>query len=135
HFADIITGWFDVPRAFLAEAVEVIRGRSGTTAAIPFPLDGWPATRDALAGAIEASATPARADRLFPGDIEQFAIGGGSNVAHGAAGVLYALAVTGAQSRAEYADWLAERALRPASGTGVGFYTGLHGVAYVLERL
>ena len=46
--------------------------------------------------AIHGSATPARDDRLFPGDIEQFAApSGGLGIAHGAAGVLYALSEAG----------------------------------------
>jgi hypothetical protein len=126
HFADVIREWFDVPAAFLDEAVEVIAGADHAAPAPAAP---------ALAQAIHASATPARGDRLFPGDIEQFAPGGGSNLAHGAAGVLYALAATGADWRPEHADWLARRALEPASGTRTGFYAGLHGMAYALDRL
>ena len=129
-FADVVARWFDVPRAFLDEAVDVIAGRSGAVAG-----GRTPSTRQAVAGAIGASATPHRTDRLFPGDIEQFAPGGGINVAHGAAGVLYALATTGADRHPEFEDWLVQRALRPESGTRLGLYTGLHGVAYVLDRL
>ena len=54
--------------------------------------EGWPRLRDRLAGAIVASATAERDDRLFPGDIAQFH-SGGLNLAHGAAGVLHALAL------------------------------------------
>jgi hypothetical protein len=142
HFADVIAEQFEVPRPFLDEAVEVITGRTGARVAsgagIPRlepEAGGWPSMRAVLAGAIEASATRERDDRLFPGDIEQFGIGGGLNLAHGAAGVLYALWATGAGHRREDEDWLVRRALTPASGTGVGFYDGLHGVAYALERL
>jgi lantibiotic modifying enzyme len=87
-----------------------------------------------MARAILSSATPARDDRLFPGDIKQFETNG-LNLAYGAAGVLYALDVTGAGRHPEHADWLAERALHPQPGTRVGFYDGLHGIAYLLERL
>ena len=79
--------------------------------------------------AILASATPDREDRLFPGDIKQFTTGG-LNVAYGAAGVLYALAVTGAGRYPEHEEWLVKRAADPGSGTRLGFYDGLHGVAY-----
>lgn len=95
---------------------------------------GWSRARHSMAAAILASATPDRADRLFPGDIEQF-VSGGLNLAHGAAGVLYALQMTGAGQYPEHEEWLERHALEPESGTRLGFYDGLHGVAYVLERL
>jgi len=151
YFAEVITEWFDVAREFLDEAVEVITGKAGgpvTPASAPrgrrYPVagfepaaeaDGWSSVRRELVAGIEASATPEREDRLFPGDIEQFSPGGGGNLAHGAAGVLYALAVTGAAHRPEYADWLVRRALHPESGTRLGLYDGLHGMAYLLDRL
>ncbi|MGQ0718154.1 MAG: class III lanthionine synthetase LanKC [Pseudonocardiales bacterium] len=139
-FATVIAESFPVPAAFLDEAVQVIVGqpRAGP-AHPPLPLDpdrdGWERIRASLAGAILASATPDRDDRLFPGDIEQFQTGG-LNIAHGAAGVLYALDVTGAGRYPEHEDWLLLRATHPASGTTrLGFYDGLHGVAYVLDHL
>ena len=138
--AHVIAESFPVPAGFVDEAVAVILGRSQRPAAYaPPPLDptrdGWERIRDGLAGAVLASATPDRADRLFPGDIEQFRTGG-LNVAHGAAGVLYALDVTGAGRNPEHEDWLRTRAVDPVSGTTrLGFYDGLHGVAYVLEHL
>ncbi|MET8161310.1 class III lanthionine synthetase LanKC [Sphaerisporangium sp. NPDC005289] len=102
------------------------------------PLPGrasWSAVRQAAHRAILASATPGRADRLFPGDAAQFQPGGGLNLANGAAGVLYALAQTGAGRFPEYETWLRERAMTPRPGTGLGFYDGLHGVAYAFEAL
>ncbi|RKR86048.1 lanthionine synthetase-like protein [Micromonospora pisi] len=158
HFADIIAAHFPVPRTWLATAVDEITGAAptpstatttatttaatttpaATTPADPadFPADpeGWPRLRDQLVGTILSSATPDRPDRLFPGDIEQFR-SGGLNLAHGAAGVLYALAVSGAGRYPEHEDWLVERALDPPSGSRCGFYDGLHGVAYALEHL
>lgn len=135
QFADVITDYFPVPRPFLDEAVEMITGQPVRTPTPEFDPTDWPALRTTLAGAIDASASRDRDDRLFPGDIEQFGVGGGLNLAHGAAGVLYALWATGAGRRREDEDWLVERALRPVSGTSVGFYNGLHGIAYALERL
>jgi hypothetical protein len=83
--------------------------------------------------AILASATPGRPDRLFPGDIAQFQPGGAISIAHGAAGVLLALAETGGGRYPEYEDWLRDKSLEP--GSGLGLYNGLHGAAYVLDRL
>jgi hypothetical protein len=86
-----------------------------------------------LVDAILSSATPQRADRLFPGDIQQFSRGG-ADFAHGAAGVLWALQRTGFGRYPEYEQWVLDavaRGLRPRPG----FYTGLHGIAYVLDQL
>ena len=139
-FAAVIAESFPVPEAFLDEAVEVIVGRPGSPLPHPsFPLDpqrnGWERIRESLTGAILASASPERDDRLFPGDIEQFHTGG-LNIAHGAAGVLYALDVTGAGRYPEHEEWLLHRVAHPAARTTrLGFYDGLHGVAYVLDHL
>jgi tRNA A-37 threonylcarbamoyl transferase component Bud32 len=95
---------------------------------------GWGRVRASLTAAILVSATPDRDDRLFPGDIEHFRTGG-LNIAYGAAGVLYALDVTGAGRYPEYEAWLARRSLSPPEDARLGFYEGLHGVAYVLEQL
>jgi serine/threonine protein kinase len=141
HFASVIGERFDVPEAFLAEAVATIttagRPEPATTVRCPdFRPDpaGWTDLRRQLADAIVDSATPQRDDRLFPGDIEQFH-SGGLNIAYGAAGVLYALAVTGAGRFPDFEDWLAKRAVQPQSGSRLGFYDGLHGVAYTLHEL
>ncbi|WP_201752794.1 class III lanthionine synthetase LanKC [Micromonospora rubida] len=153
HLADVIAESFPVPRPWLAEAVAEITGTAAPTATdreagagagaaagaaadpLRYDLDGdWPEVRRRIATAILASATPDRDDRLFPGDIAQFHTGG-LNLAHGAAGVLHALAVSGAGRRPEHEDWLVRRATAPASGTRLGFYDGLHGVAYALEHL
>lgn len=99
----------------------------------PDPV-GWRRARRSMAGAILSSATPERDDRLFPGDVSQFSEGG-LNLAHGAAGVLYALYATGLDRHPAHEEWLVERALHPQPGTRVRLYDGLHGVAYVLDRL
>ncbi|WP_422769252.1 class III lanthionine synthetase LanKC [Plantactinospora sp. WMMC1484] len=118
-------------RSGVAEAMRGVEDFGTDTSADP---SAWPRLRDRLAGAIVASATPERDDRLFPGDIEQFRTGG-LNLGHGAAGVLHALRATGAGRFPEYEDWLVKRALDPEPGTRCGFYDGLHGVAYALEHL
>ncbi|MER5333594.1 class III lanthionine synthetase LanKC [Micromonospora sp. NPDC002717] len=149
HLADVVAAHFPVPRRFLDAAVEEITGAPAaasaetTAATADTTTDGaaddlavgvGPAYRDRLARAILASATPDRDDRLFPGDIEQFR-SGGLNLAHGAAGVLYALHASGAGRWPHHEQWLVRRATAPASGTRCGFYDGLHGVAYALELL
>lgn len=137
-FAAVIGEHFELPEGFLSEAVDTI-----TTAAANGPRESDPPPRPDTSGrtalrriadAIVDSATPGRDDRLFPGDIEQFHAGG-LNMAHGAAGVLYALAVTGSGRFPDFEDWLVRRALRPKSGSRLGFYDGLHGVAYALHAL
>ncbi|WUI02389.1 class III lanthionine synthetase LanKC [Spirillospora sp. NBC_00431] len=136
QLADMIADNFPVPRPFLDEAVEQIT-RGVTPAAAPeFVPDvpGWEQARNDLSKAILASATPDRADRLFPGDPEQFD-GASLGLAHGAAGVLYALDATGAGRFPAHEDWLAARCADPRRGTGIGLYDGLLGAAYVLARL
>jgi hypothetical protein len=139
-----IVAAFPVPASFVEEAVATIaaaRGASGAGArSRPPQLDAdpqaWTPARDSMAAAILASATPARDDRLFPGDPRQFATdGSGLNLANGAAGVLYALHATGAGRHPEHEDWLVRHATNPPRGTLTGMYEGLHGVAFVLERL
>jgi tRNA A-37 threonylcarbamoyl transferase component Bud32 len=127
-------------------AVNIARAgvpRAGTRGGTPVDDDpsdldvdpgSWPRLRKRLANAIIASVTAQRDDRLFPGDIAQFR-SGGLNLAHGAAGVLHALATTGAGRYPEYERWLTRRALNAPSGSRCGLYDGLHGVAFALERL
>lgn len=137
HLAAEIDELFPTPQGFLTKAVQVINGASAAHSAAP-RLDpdhaGWERARGSMARAVLASATPERDDRLFPGDIEQFETGG-LNIAHGAAGVLYALDATGAGRHPAYEEWFVRRATRPGPGTRPGFYDGLHGIAYVLEHL
>ncbi|MEV0981403.1 class III lanthionine synthetase LanKC [Streptomyces sp. NPDC049915] len=139
HLAEVIAREFpQVPAGFLAEAVtEITRGTTGRPAgSVPLvdPAD-WPHSRDSMTKAILASATPERDDRLFPGDIAQFSDGGGLGLAHGAAGVLYALAATGAERYDEGERWLLEHSDPAPAGTPLGLYDGLAGVAHVLELL
>ncbi|CAL9340172.1 putative SapB synthase [Streptomyces sp. enrichment culture] len=89
HLAAVIAQQFpDVPQSFLDEAVAEIEvpstgarrpvGTRPPDPAAPIAAGDWPRSRDDMARAILASATPERDDRLFPGDIAQFADGGGS---------------------------------------------------------
>jgi serine/threonine protein kinase len=141
-----IAAVFPVPGDFLAAAVRTIEGpaprrtrvaNDGGEAQLRFEPTpaGWPPARDSMARAILASATPERDDRLFPGDVAQFAPGGGLNLAHGAAGVLYSLQCAGAGSHPDHEEWLVEHARSAPPETPVGLYDGLHGVAHTLDCL
>ncbi|MFI6503596.1 class III lanthionine synthetase LanKC [Nonomuraea typhae] len=94
----------------------------------------WPELRASLSRAILACATPERTDRLFPGDIEQFS-SNGLGLAHGAAGVLYALHLTGHEPLPEHEEWLLEGVRQRRHHSCLGLYDGLHGIAYTLEEL
>jgi serine/threonine protein kinase len=143
QLADVVAGIFPLPDGALDAAVDIIAGQAspagpvaGGLGDLPVPgVDEWVRVRDAMATAIWASATPERDDRLFPGDIAQFRPGGGLGFASGAAGVLWALAATGADRAPEHEDWLRKHALDAPPATAAGFYDGLHGVAYVLAEL
>ncbi|MEW1647439.1 class III lanthionine synthetase LanKC [Streptomyces sp. NPDC091219] len=136
HLAEVIAGQFpDAPREFLDKAVtEITRGTHPIAPAFVRPGD-WPYSRDSMVKAILASATPDRDDRLYPGDVAQFSDGGGLGLAHGAAGVLYALDATGADRHEEGERWLLDHTAPPPAGTPLGLYDGLAGVAHVLDRL
>ncbi|MFG1744024.1 class III lanthionine synthetase LanKC [Micromonospora chalcea] len=89
---------------------------------------------ESLAAGIRATATPHRTDRLFPGDPGQFPHGG-ATLAHGAAGIIWALVNTGVDypERDEHLDWLTRAAHRlPAAH--LGLYDGLAGIAALLDR-
>jgi hypothetical protein len=149
HVAELIAETFGVPARFLDEAVRDIAGprsgpaerRSGSRAPrsvteFATGLAGWESTRRSLTSAILASATGSRTDRLFPGDIEQFsAPSGGLCIANGAAGVLYALSEAAVPVPAEHIEWLAARTAEPVSGSRLGLFDGMFGVACVLDRI
>lgn len=149
HLATVIASQFpDVPRAFLDEAVaEIERGgqdragakvtgrRAAGPAAPLVDVADWPSSRDSMVKAILASATPERDDRLFPGDIAQFTDSGGLGLAHGAAGVLLALAESGGERYEEGERWLLKYTEPAPPGTPLGLDDGLAGIAHVLDRL
>jgi tRNA A-37 threonylcarbamoyl transferase component Bud32 len=146
HIAEVISEYFPVPADFLDGAVRDItgphpkrRGAGSATRPVPqFTPDqpGWARARRSLARAIQASATPARDDRLFPGDIEQFAHpAGGLCIANGTAGVLYALSEAGEGCLPEHTEWLIRRTAEPLPEARLGLYDGMIGVAWVLNRL
>ncbi|GAA3984460.1 class III lanthionine synthetase LanKC [Streptomyces plumbiresistens] len=140
HLAEVIAHQFpDVPKEFLDEAVtEITRDVAARPSSPPVSFvepGDWPYSRDSMVKALLASATPERDDRLFPGDITQFSDGGGLGLAHGAAGVLYALEAVGAERYEEGERWLLDHTAPAPVGTPLGLYDGLAGVAHVLDRL
>jgi Protein kinase domain len=153
HIVEAIAETFPVPALFLDGALRDIAGaqprpagqRSGARArrapsrpASEFASNpaGWEPARRSLVRAILASATGSRADRLFPGDIEQFsAPSGGLCIANGAAGVLYALSKAAAPVPGGHVEWLATRAAEPVPGSRLGLFDGMFGVACALGRL
>lgn len=144
HLADLIADHFPVDRAFLDEAVaEIQRDPAGGThprpargGYLPVHPGDWPRSRASMAAALRAAATPHRTDRCFPGDVAQFArAGGGACFGYGTAGVLYALAESGAGRHPEGEEWLLRAAREPGSATPLGFYDGLAGIAWTLHRL
>ncbi|MEV6121264.1 class III lanthionine synthetase LanKC [Streptomyces sp. NPDC052077] len=144
HLAAVVAEQFPVPRSFLDAAVDEIAGAAARPPAprrsgdrfVPVEPGDWPRSRDSMAGAIRASATPSRDDRLFPGDIAQFATaGGGLAFGHGAAGVLYALAESGAGRDEDGEHWLLDHVKEPPSGMPLGFHDGVAGLAWTLDHL
>jgi Protein kinase domain len=150
--AELVVRRFPIPRPLVAGAVETLCDRrasmapggerdmdparrvSDLAAEVDAGRPDWLALRASMREAILASATLGRADRLFPGDIEQFSRNG-VGLAYGAAGVLYALARAGAGRFPEHERWLLD-SVRDGGHRGlVGFYDGLHGVAYALAEL
>ncbi|MBQ1046471.1 class III lanthionine synthetase LanKC [Micromonospora sp. C32] len=142
-FDDLLTiaRRFPLPPGYL----DRIRDDLHTALNPPTPTPGrrvtrypWPADPRqliaSLAAGIRATATPHRTDRLFPGDPGQFPHGG-ATLAHGAAGVIWALVNTGVDypERDEHLDWLT-RAARRLPAAHLGLYDGLAGIAALLDR-
>lgn len=147
--ADSVVRRFGLPESFATEIIETTRDRTGKdpaerdhAASLAAPLAAevdagtpdWPALCRSIRDAILASATPTRTDRLFPGDIAQFTHTG-IGMAYGTAGVLYSLAEAGFDRSPEGEDWLLDAVRRGRCDEQVGFYNGLHGVAYAMARL
>jgi len=124
------------PPAERISLAPAVRHRPGAAVDAPLSRVDWNALRASIGAGIALTATPEREDRLFPGDIRQFAhAGAGLGIAHGAAGVLYALHATGTPVREAHEQWLLRRAENPPPDSRLGFYDGVHGVAHVLDLL
>ncbi|MEU4802577.1 class III lanthionine synthetase LanKC [Actinosynnema sp. NPDC023587] len=136
HHVEVIRARFGLPDEYCDRIVEVLTPRVDppppVSTALDEPSPDWAVVRKSIAAAILASATPHRHDRLFPGDVEQFEVGGAC-FAYGAAGVLHALEVTGEGRYPEHERWLVD-SLRRDPPKEPGFYTGAHGIAHVLEN-
>ncbi|CCH28893.1 class III lanthionine synthetase LanKC [Actinosynnema sp. NPDC047251] len=136
HHVEFIRRRFGLPDDYCDRIVEVLTPRVDppvrVSTALDEPTPDWAVVRKSIAAAILASATPQRHDRLFPGDVEQFEVGGAC-FAYGAAGVLHALDVAGEGRFPEHERWLLD-SLRRDPPKEPGFYTGAHGIAHVLEN-
>ncbi|WP_405810486.1 class III lanthionine synthetase LanKC [Streptomyces sp. NBC_00210] len=138
EFADTIAGLYPLPPAYVSRVRAGLRRPDRPEPEAPSAaglFTGAPTEelRAALARAITASATPGRDDRLFPGDPAGLH-DGGYTLAHGAAGVLHALATTGQPVDPEHTEWLWQ-AVRRAADPRPGLYSGLHGAALALGTL
>ncbi|MFE3475827.1 class III lanthionine synthetase LanKC [Streptomyces bacillaris] len=120
--------------AALRAAEDRLGGERDIAALLDGPVPDWAELRTRLIAGIHAGATPERTDRLFPGDPQAFATGGG-DLAHGAAGVLYALHQVGAPVDPAWTDWLSDAARRRDPAAPGGLYGGLPGTAVVLSLL
>lgn len=130
---DFIERRFPLPAGYADSIRAELRPGPALTTALDEPSPDWAAVRAGLATAIRASATPDRADRLFPGDIEQFRLGG-TGLANGAAGVLHALHATGQGRHPEHEQWLLD-AVRRDPPARPGLLDGAYGIAYALDTL
>ncbi|GAB3445839.1 class III lanthionine synthetase LanKC [Streptomonospora sediminis] len=137
---ELVADRFPVPADFI-DGIRAAFGAPEPAAAPARPLWSapepatWPETRARLASAALGAAAPERNDRLYPGDIAQFLDdGGGLGLAHGAAGVLWALHTVGEPVPEEHVQWLVSRS-RAATGLGPGLGAGYSGIAHALADL
>ncbi|WP_407287105.1 class III lanthionine synthetase LanKC [Streptomyces sp. BP-8] len=126
---------FGLPGHLVARLAPQLAPNDNTTAEIrgvqgPFPPSDVLAS---IGRGLRDSATPHRTDRLYPGDFAQFAEGG-AGFAHGAAGVLWARHTVLGERDEQGAAWL-RAAVDRVPAERIGFYDGLHGLAYVLREL
>ena len=156
HFLTVIGDLFDVPADFEERVRRDLALPPQDRIALTAEGDGWHRTvtpsdwpaageradahrwqrlADRLAEGVLASATPARADRLYPGDVQQFlhpdaALG----LSHGAAGVIWALRTSGYEVPDGHRRWLLDR-VSGRSWADPGLRDGLAGVALGLSEL
>lgn len=126
-YLDLIRDRFGLP----AFQLDRIRGQLTSRRRQPPPAPPWSDARQLVAEAILGSATPDRRDRLFPGDIETFTVGG-AGFECGAAGVLFALDACGVGRFDAFENWLVD-SVRREPPKRAGFLDGAHGIAYLLD--
>ncbi|MEU9122479.1 class III lanthionine synthetase LanKC [Streptomyces sp. NPDC048506] len=126
---------FGLPGHLVARLAPQLAPNDNTTSPLRSPQGTFPPS-DVLASlgrGLRDSATPHRTDRLHPGDFQQFAEGG-AGFGHGAAGVLWARHTALGERDEAGAAWL-RAAVDTVPAERIGFYDGLHGIAYVLREL
>ncbi|QIB41755.1 class III lanthionine synthetase LanKC [Streptomyces aureoverticillatus] len=139
QLAGVIADRYDVPPGWFADALETLTGRPSVSplpCRVDFGPAAWAEVRSSITAAIAASRSPERDDRVFPGDIAQFLHSdAGLGLAHGAAGVLWALRTAGACEVPAAERWLLDRVHREEPDGRAGLYNGRHGIAYALWEL
>ncbi len=131
EFADQVRHDLTGRRAPTTHPCAVVAGDTAWSATDPRT---WAMRRQELVDSMLALATPERADRLFPGDVQQFlAPAGGLNLASGAAGVIWAMSELGADVPDELVRWL-HRGVQRAGVLPPGGYDGMAGIALALLR-
>ncbi|WP_311776795.1 class III lanthionine synthetase LanKC [Trueperella abortisuis] len=134
EFVDRVRGFLAPPSQSLEAVEEKGVGSTITTLPVESLEEHHRCDLDRIIEAIEWSSTPDRDDRLFPGDIIQFAEpGGGMSFVSGAAGVLWGLKRLGRVNQ-EDTEWFAQRLDRPLE-TSVSFAKGISGLFYASEEL
>ncbi|WP_223167492.1 class III lanthionine synthetase LanKC [Nonomuraea sp. SYSU D8015] len=135
HLVRVVTAGFPLPPGW-AETIRRELAPPGAPAE-PGLLESEPYSWRRVAGQVAEGildcATPDRDDRLFPGDIQQF-VSGGLSFGYGAAGVLWALDVTGHGRHPAHEQWLLQ-AIERMEFPYPGFYDGVAGLAYALDHL
>ncbi|MFD8543726.1 class III lanthionine synthetase LanKC [Streptomyces sp. NPDC059649] len=132
---DTATRRFGLPGHLVSRLAPQLAPNDNTTSPLRSVPEAFPPS-DILASigrGLRDSATPHRTDRLHPGDFAQFAEGG-AGFGHGAAGVLWARHTALGERDEEGAAWL-RAAVDRVPAERIGFYDGLHGIAYVLREL
>lgn len=122
---ELVQRHFPVPPDYADRVHRLLAGPDGAASPAPpgdagfagfvgvsVPREGWagavpaPVLAERLTRGLLSTATPDRADRLYPGDASQiWDPAGGLSFFHGAAGVLWALASSGRVVPASHAEW------------------------------
>lgn len=96
--------------------------------------NSWATFRSWLIASILSRATSARDDIIFRCDALQFSYGAAS-FGYGASGIIYAIHQAGGQVSSDLLDRTFALATHGDGCKGLGFYDGLHGVAFALQSV